>query len=128
MENYELEIGRNFRSRNKVKVERSISELAEYTWKNMNNRVGKGCYKNVEIKWEKGAFIAWFICQEAVIAKIKASGKVVSIDRIDSRKGYSEDNCRLIPNDLNVALGQINGLHSQLKKLYEYIENNKEWL
>ncbi len=124
----DYDVGAAFIRTKKKKKEKTLEELAKYTWNNMNQRVGKGSYSNISIDWDYEDFLKWFISKEQVIEKIKSSGNVVSIDRIDPRKNYCESNCRLIPNELNVALGKINGLHTQLKKLYEFVEQNKNWL
>jgi len=121
-------IANAYKNSKRIKKDKTIKQLAKYYWKSMNSRVGKGYYSNIKIEWEYTSFEEWFIGQEEKIIQIKNAGKTPSIDRINPTLHYTEQNCRIIPNDLNTALGQITGLTTQLKKLYLFVENNKHWL
>lgn len=124
----DISIANAYNNSKRIKKEKTIEQYAKYYWNNMNNRVGKGCYKDITIEWEYSDFEKWFINNKEIFDRIKSANKSPSIDRIDPRKNYSEQNCRIIPSDLNTALGKINGLQSQLKKLYSFVEENKHWI
>jgi hypothetical protein len=62
------------------------------------------------------------------IIKIQEAGYIVSVDRINSFGNYSLDNIRIIPNHINSALGKIEMLHAELKRLYLIAETLKDWV
>lgn len=95
----------------------------------MNSRVKKGIYKRkgIQVIWTFDEFKMFWISNTEKIQKIKNAGFVPSVDRINSDGNYELTNCRIIPNHLNTALGNINNLQGQLKKLYALVESSREW-
>lgn len=98
----------------------------------MKSRIKTKLYKknNVQIKWTKDDFIRWFTSEnnQKRYAAIIEAGETPSIDRINSKGHYEESNCRIIPNKLNMALGEVNGLIVRMAQLQEYLKKNQHWL
>jgi hypothetical protein len=96
----------------------------------MNGRVKKGIYaeKGIKVIWTYQEFREWFISRWDTFEKIKAANEIPSIDRIDSNGNYIASNCRIIPNSVNSALGEVNYLISRMKKLQTFLKDNEYWL
>jgi len=62
------------------------------------------------------------------IIRIQEAGFVVSVDRINSFGNYSLENIRIIPNHINRALGKIEMVTTELKRLYLIAETLKDWI
>ena len=110
----------------------SPEQIATYYWNNMRSRIKTKLYKKngIQIKWLKEDFIQWFTSeknQNRYQAIIEA-GETPSIDRINSKGHYESSNCRIIPNKLNMALGEVNGLIVRMAQLQEYLKANQHWL
>ena len=123
---------RAFERIHKEKKQLSPEEIAAYYYNNMRSRIKTKLYKKngIQIKWSKEDFIEWFISdknQDRYNAIIEA-GETPSIDRINSKGHYEITNCRIIPNKLNMALGEVNGLIVRMKQLQEYLKANQHWL
>ena len=123
---------RSYKNAHKIKKKLNKHQIAIYYFNNMKGRIKTKEYsKNkIEIKWTKEAFIEWFLSDVNVkrFNDILAAGETPSIDRINSKGHYEEANCRIIPNKLNMALGEVNGLISRMKTLQEYLKENQHWL
>ena len=132
MEDEEL-IARNYLKQFKEKVPANYSSksVMKKYYRSMNERVSKSySYKRkgikVEISLEEFEKF-WFDNLEKML-KIQSSGFIVSVDRINSMGNYRIDNIRIIPLELNRALGKIEQLQNQLKRLYKFADSLKEWV
>jgi hypothetical protein len=96
----------------------------QYRCKNSRSYKKKGT--KVEISLEE--FENFWKNNSEKIMKIQEAGYIVSIDRINSFGNYSLDNIRIIPNHLNRALGKIEMLQAELKRLYLIAETLKDWV
>ena len=95
-----------------------------YRCKNSRSYKKKGI--KVEISLEQ--FENFWRNNSEKILKIQSAGFVVSIDRINSFENYSLNNIRIIPNHINRALGKIEMLTAELKRLYLIAEGLKDWV
>lgn len=96
----------------------------------MNSRVKKGIYleKGIKVLWSFSEFSNWFESNWEIFHLIKEAGEIPSIDRIDSNGNYEVSNCRMIPNSVNSALGEVNAIIGRMKTLQEFLKSNQHWL
>lgn len=108
----------------------TTEQLIKRYWNSMNSRVKKGIYlkNNITVEWNFIEFTEWFHSNLEVFNKIKELGEVPSIDRINPKGNYCKSNCRMIPNSVNMALGEVNGLIVRMKQLQEFLKENQHWL
>jgi len=106
------------------------AQIIRYYWNSMRDRVKKGIYleKGIKIIWSFEEFSEWFEGNWELFHRIKEAGEIPSIDRIDSNGHYEVSNCRMIPNTVNSALGEVNALISRMKTLQEFLRANQHWL
>lgn len=114
----------------KVQTDYFSEAIIKRYWSNMNSRIKTKSYKskNIQIIWSFEEFRSWWLENRIKIEKIISEKLIPSVDRIDSTKHYQKENCRIIPNHLNSALGKINQLQAQLKPLYSIVEKDRHWL
>lgn len=114
-------------SPNKPKTE---AQIIKSYWNSMNSRVKKGIYleKGIKVLWSFSEFNNWFESNWEIFHLIKEAGEIPSIDRIDSNGNYEVSNCRMIPNSVNSALGEVNAIIGRMKTLQEFLKSNQHWL
>lgn len=112
------------------KKPKTWNQIVKSYYNSQKQRVKTPLYskKGILVVWSFEEFLSWMDANKERFELIKECGHIPSVDRIDSNKHYSLDNCRLIPNELNSALGEINALQNRLKHLYEYCDKNSSWL
>lgn len=119
-------IAQNYLRQFKKKVIKNYSSktIIKAYYRSMLQRVKSGTYKKkgikVEISYDE--FEKLWMNNLETIQKIQDAGYVPSVDRINSMGNYVESNLRFIPLDLNRALGKIEQLQNQLKRLYKFVE------
>ena len=69
--------------------------------------------KGVRLEMTRDEFAAWCAEQWPLIQQVRASGEVVSLDRIDSDGHYSLDNIRILSLSENSRLGGRRGREMQ---------------
>ena len=119
-------------------IVRTLNPKKPRTWKQtikdyynyQKQRVKRDSYssKGILVVWTFEEFELWMENNKEKFEYIKSVGHTPSIDRIDASKHYEESNCRMIPNELNSAMGEITALQNRLKHLYEYCSANSFWL
>ena len=121
--------------RSYIKAQKPIKEktrlqITKQFWNSMNSRVKKGIYlkKGIQVEWSFDEFDAWLQTKWDIYDNIKKAGEVPSIDRINSNGNYCASNCRLIPNSVNSALGEVNALVVRMRQLQEFLKENSHWL
>lgn len=105
----------NYRNRE----DRQYNILIKERWASINQRTSNGKYttsfsamnspqfksyreKGIELNMTKDEFTSWMLSMKDVHDKIVESGDKSSIDRINSEKGYSIDNIKMIPLHENI--------------------------
>lgn len=125
-------IAYNYLKQFKKKVPKNYSSksVIKSYYRSMNQRVNSGSYKKkgivVEISYDEFE-IFWNNNLETIL-KIYSNNLIPSVDRINSMDNYRIDNLRIIPLDLNRALGKIEQLQNQLKRLYKFVERFKGYV
>lgn len=112
------------------KKEKTKEQIIRSYWNGMRNRVKTKSYsaKGILVNWSFEEFSSWFERRWGLFNEIESAGEVPSIDRIDSSGNYEESNCRMIPNCLNSALGEVNYLIQRMKTLQNTLSKNSTWL
>lgn len=128
----ETSIAQNYLRQFKEKTVKNYSSktVIKSYYRSMVQRVKSGTYKKKRIKVEISYddFEKFWLEHLETILKIKEAGFIPSVDRINSMDNYKKDNLRFIPLDLNRALGKIEQLQNQLKRLYKICEAMREWV
>lgn len=112
------------------KKEKTQEQIIKSYWNGMRNRVKSGSYfaKGIKVVWTYPEFKDWFELRWGLFKEIESAGEVPSIDRINSNGNYEASNCRMIPNSLNSALGEVNYLMNRMKTLQKLLKDNSDWL
>jgi len=121
---------RSYHRNQKPKKIKAFEEEIKSYWRGMQNRVKTELYarNGIKVIWSFEEFSKWFTSNKERFYSIRSAGEVPSIDRIDSRKHYEESNCRMIPNSVNRALGEVNGLIIRMNQLQTFLKANEHWL
>lgn len=121
---------RSYHKNQKPKVIKTFEQEIKSYWRGMRSRVKTGLYfrNGIKVVWSFEEFSNWFNSNRELFYEIRAFGETPSIDRINSKGHYEVSNCRLIPNSLNSALGEVNGLIVRMNQLQEFLKKNSHWL
>lgn len=114
----------------KVVTDYSSKSVMKKYYRSMKDRVKKGSYKKkgILVELSLDEFSDFWYSHLEQLKKIQDAGFVVSVDRIDSKGNYSLKNIRFLPLHLNRALGKLEQLYSEMKRLHKVLENLKEWV
>lgn len=97
---------------------------SEYYFKStiisINSRVGKKAYKHITNDFTEESWKAWFKDNLKQLQTIIEADQIPSIERIDSARNYTPNNCIWLPCKLNVSLGKINELKKQMECWKKY--------
>ena len=103
----------------------------EFLKNNKRNSNKTSTTKDVEyyrISMLQGINSIWFDNNINVINSLLKKGLITSVERVNSKDHYSEKNCIIIPNNLNVTLGRIHSLENQLIRFKKFVENNLNYI
>lgn len=113
---------------NRKKKDKCVKTYEHYRksmWKGIVDRCGKKRgYKNIQNLFTSETWEIWYNKNEILIRNLLQQNITPSIERVDSKKDYSPENCIILPANLNSTLGRIHSAKKQLKIFQKYVENN----